>query len=167
METRKVAETGVLLALALVLSFFESLIPAFVAIPGIKLGLANIVVLFSLYRQGFKVSVLISVLRVILSAVLFGSVASFAYSLTGALLSICVMALLKKTRLFGTVAVSVTGAVVHNLGQIAVACFLLGRESLVYYLPVLLVSGVASGVVIGIVAAVLDRRIGTEAVHGD
>ena len=162
MKTRKVAYLGVLLALALALSFFESLIPAFIAVPGIKLGLANIVVLFCLYRLGFKEAALVSVLRVGLSAVLFGSLASFAYSMTGAMLSILVMAALKRSGRFGTVAVSVSGAVVHNLGQIAVACIILGWAGMVYYLPALIFSGVAAGVVIGIVAAVLDKRLGAE-----
>ncbi len=161
METRKLARIGVLVALAMVLSYVESLFPAFIAVPGVRIGLANIAIVFALYTLGFKEALLISVVRVVLSALLFGSVLSLAYSLAGSILSLCVMAFLK--RFFGTVAVSVAGGVSHNLGQIAVACLILQTRAIAYYLPVLILSGVAAGVVIGIVAAiVIDRLDGGE-----
>lgn len=124
METRKVAQIGVLVALAMVLSYVESLFPAFVAVPGVRIGLANIAVVFALYRLGFKEALGISLVRVVLSSLLFGSVLSMAYSASGAVLSLVMMAALKRTKLFGTVAVSVVGGVSHNLGQIAVACLI-------------------------------------------
>ncbi len=160
METRKVVHMGMLIALAMVLSFIESQIPAFIAVPGIKLGLANIAVVFALYSLGFREALGVSLIRVVLSAILFGSVLSGLYSAAGAILSLLGMALLKKSGFFGTVGVSVSGAVLHNLGQIGIACFILRTQALVYYLPFLILSAVVSGVVIGIVSAVLVERIG-------
>ena len=162
METRKVVHMGMLIALAMVLSFIESQIPAFIAVPGLKLGLANIAVVFALYRLGFREALGVSLIRVVLSAILFGSVVSGLYSAAGAILSLAGMALLKKTGFFGTVGVSVSGAVLHNLGQIGIACLILRTQALVYYLPFLILSAVAAGVVIGIVSAVLVERLGGE-----
>ena len=161
METRKVARIGMLMALAMILSYVESLFPAFVAIPGVRIGLANLAVIFALYTLGFKEAFAISILRVVLSSLLFGTVLSLAYSAAGAVLSIIVMALLKRTRLFGVPAVSVCGAVSHNLGQIGVACLILNAKGLLYYIPVLMISGVISGLIIGLTASVLVNRIGT------
>ena len=160
METRKVVHMGMLIALAMVLSFIESQIPAFIAVPGIKLGLANIAVVFALYSLGFREALGVSLIRVVLSAILFGSVLSGLYSAAGAILSLLGMALLKKSCFFGTVGVSVSGAVLHNLGQIGIACFILRTQALVYYLPFLILSAVVAGIVIGIIAAVLVERLG-------
>ncbi|MBR1582476.1 MAG: Gx transporter family protein [Spirochaetales bacterium] len=162
MDTRKVVHMGMLIALAMVLSFIESQIPAFVAVPGIKLGLANIAIVFALYSLGFREALGVSLIRVVLSAILFGSVVSGLYSAAGAILSLLGMALLKKSGFFGTVGVSVSGAVLHNLGQIGIACFILKTQALVYYLPFLILSAVLSGVVIGIISAVLVERLGGE-----
>ena len=160
METRKVVHMGMLIALAMVLSFIESQIPAFIAVPGMKLGLANIAIVFALYSLGFREALGVSLIRVVLSAILFGSVVSGLYSAAGAILSLLGMALLKKSGFFGTVGVSVSGAVLHNLGQIGIACFILRTQALVYYLPFLILSAVVAGVVIGIIAAVLVERLG-------
>ena len=159
METRKVVHMGMLIALAMILSFIESQIPAFVAIPGMKIGLANIAIVFALYTLDFRSALTISLIRVVLSSLLFGSVVSLLYSLAGALISLAGMVLLKRTGLFGVMGISVFGAVLHNLGQIAVAWFILKTQALVYYLPFLLFSAVAGGVVTGIIAAVLIKRI--------
>ena len=159
METRKVVHTGMLIALAMILSFIESQIPAFVAIPGMKIGLANIAIVFALYSLGFRNALAVSLIRVVLSSLLFGSVVSLAYSLAGALISLTGMALLKKSGFFGVVGVSVCGAVLHNLGQIGVAWLILKTQALVYYLPFLLFSAVAGGIVIGIISAVVIKRI--------
>lgn len=159
METRRIAQIGVLVSLAMVLSYLESLFPVFLAVPGIRIGLANIAIVFALYHLGFRAALGISVVRVVLSALLFGSVISMSYSLCGALISLAMMAILKRSGLFGTVAVSVVGGVSHNLGQIAVACLILQTEAIAYYIPVLILSGVVSGVVIGIVSAVVLARL--------
>ncbi|MBE6997981.1 MAG: Gx transporter family protein [Ruminococcaceae bacterium] len=159
MKTKTVALTGLLIALALILSYLESLVPLSFAVPGIKLGLPNLVIVFALYRLRPATAAAISLLRVALVALLFGSVLSLAYSAAGAVLSYCVMLLLRRTGRFGCTGVSVAGAVAHNLGQIAAAAVLLQTASLTWYLPVLCLSGTVAGVCIGLLAALLVKRI--------
>jgi len=158
-KTRKVTLMAMTVAVAMILSFVESQIPAFVAIPGVKMGLANIAVVFALYKMGWKEAVGISLIRVFLVSLLFGSGASFFYSMAGAALSLVGMIALKATGRFSTVAVSVTGGVLHNVGQIGMACLLLGTNAILYYLPFLFLSGILAGIVIGVVAAILVKRI--------
>ena len=143
----------------MVLSWVEQLVPLSVAVPGVKLGLANLAVIFTLYRIGTRAAWGLSLLRVVLVSLTFGNAYSLWYSLAWAVLSLVVMTLLRKTGRFSLLGVSVAGAVCHNVGQIAVAAAVLGSASMVYYLPVLLVSGTAAGVCIGAVAAILVRRI--------
>ena len=162
MKTRKIATLALAIALAMILSFVESQIPAFVAIPGVKVGLANIAVVFVLYKLGWKEAVLISLVRVVMVSMLFGTLVSLFYSVAGAVLSLTGMVLLKKTGLFSTVAVSVTGGVLHNVGQILMACLLLETNVIVYYLPFLILSGVIAGVVIGVVSAIIVNRVQVE-----
>ena len=162
MKTKKIAVLALAIALAMILSFVESQIPAFVAIPGVKIGLANIAVVFVLYKLGWKEAVLISLVRVVMVSMLFGTLVSLFYSVAGAVLSLAGMVLLKKTGLFSTVAVSVTGGVLHNVGQILMACLLLETNVIVYYLPFLILSGVISCVVIGVVAAIMVNRVQVE-----
>ena len=159
MKTKKVALTGLLIALALILSYLESLVPMSFAVPGIKLGLPNLVVVFALYRLRPSVAAAISLIRVALVAILFGSVLSLAYSAAGAVCSFLVMLLLKKTGRFGCTGVSVAGAVTHNLAQIAAAAVLLQTGALAWYLPVLVLTGTLAGVCIGLLAALLVKRI--------
>ena len=159
MKTKKIAVLALAIALAMILSFVESQIPAFVAIPGVKIGLANIAVVFVLYKLGWKEAVLISLVRVFMVSVLFGTAVSLFYSVAGAVLSLTGMVLLRKTGLFSTVAVSVTGGVLHNVGQILMACLLLETNVIVYYLPFLILSGVIAGVVIGVVSAIMVKRV--------
>ena len=162
MKTKKIAVLALAIALAMILSFVESQIPAFVAIPGVKIGLANIAVVFVLYKLGWKEAVLISLVRVVMVSVLFGTAVSLFYSVAGAVLSLTGMVLLRKTGLFSTVAVSVTGGVLHNVGQILMACLLLETNVIVYYLPFLILSGVIAGVVIGVVSAIMVIRVQVE-----
>ena len=162
MKTKKIAVLALAIALAMILSFVESQIPAFVAIPGVKIGLANIAVVFVLYKLGWKEAVLISLVRVVMVSMLFGTLVSLFYSVAGAVLSLTGMVLLKKTGLFSTVAVSVTGGVLHNVGQILMACLLLETNVIVYYLPFLILSGVIAGVVIGVVSAIMVDRVQVE-----
>ena len=158
MKTRKLTVMALSIALAMVLSFVESQIPSFVPIPGVKVGLANIVVVFALYKLGWKEAFAVSLLRVVLISILFGHLASFFYSIAGAVLSFIGMVLLKKTGRFSHIAVSVTGGVLHNVGQIAMACILLGTNAIAYYLPFLILSGTIAGVLIGLLAALLVDR---------
>ena len=162
MKTKKIAVLALAIALAMILAFVESQIPAFVAIPGVKIGLANIAVVFVLYKLGWKEAVLISLVRVFMVSVLFGTAVSLFYSVAGAVLSLTGMVLLRKTGLFSTVAVSVTGGVLHNVGQILMACLLLETNVIVYYLPFLILSGVIAGVVIGVVSAIMVNRVQVE-----
>lgn len=162
MKTKKVVVMGLAITLAMILSFVESQIPAFVAIPGVKMGLANIAVVFVLYKLGWKEAAGISLLRVFLVALLFGNFASLFYSLAGAVLSLAGMIALKKTGLFSEIAVSVAGGVLHNAGQIAMACLLLQTDVIRYYLPFLVLSGTLAGVVIGLLAGILVKRIRVE-----
>ena len=143
----------------MILSFIESQIPAFVAVPGVKVGLANIAVVFALYKLGWKEAVAISLVRVVLVSMLFGSLASMFYSLAGAVLSLIGMGLLKMSGKFTEIAVSVTGGILHNIGQIAMACLILETDVLRYYLPFLLLSGTVAGVVIGVISAIMVKRI--------
>ncbi len=156
---KTVALYGLLTALALILSWLEAQIPAFFAVPGVKLGLPNLVIVFALYRLRPATAAAISLLRVALVALLFGSALSLAYSAAGAVLSFAVMLLLKRSGRFGCTGVSVAGAVAHNLAQIAAAALLLETPSLAWYFPVLCVSGTAAGVCIGLLAALLVKRI--------
>lgn len=155
---KKLTVLSLLLSLSMVLSYLESLVPVFVAVPGIKLGLANSVSLFALYKLGARYAFPISVIRVILSSLLFGSVMSLAFSFAGAILSLFAMMLLKRTSPLSEAGVSIVGAVCHNIGQIAVAAVLLST-SLIYYLGVLIVSGVVTGALIGLITSYLIKRI--------
>ena len=159
MKTKKLTLMAMTTAVAMILSFVESQIPAFVAVPGVKIGLANIAVVFALYRLGWKEAVAISLVRVVLVSMLFGSIASLFYSLAGAVLSLTGMGLLKKTGKFTEIMISVTGVILHNIGQIGMACLILETAALRYYLPFLLISGIIAGIVVGILSAVLVQRI--------
>lgn len=158
-KTRCVAEYGLLVALALILSYLEAQLPMFFAVPGMKLGLTNIVVLVALYGMGAGSAVAINMMRIFLVSVLFGNGMSLAYSLVGGLLSGMVMLLLKRTRKFSLLGVSVAGGVSHNVGQILTAMVLLETKTLGWYLMVLWISGVVSGALIGIIGGELCRRL--------
>ena len=154
MKTRKIAYLGMLMALALVLSYVESLIPFAVGIPGVKLGLTNIVTVIMLYIAAPMETFLLCVFRAVLSGFMFGNAFSIIYSL-----SFIVMYLLKKSDKFSSVSISLVGGVCHNIGQIIVAAIVLSTYSVVYYIPVLLVAGCITGLVIGIVASQVLLRI--------
>lgn len=158
MKASKVAQYGLIAALALVLSYLESLVPS-LGVPGVKLGLPNIAIVFALYRLGWRDACIISLVRVFLVFLLFGNGAGLAYSLAGAALSLSLMGLLKKTGRFSSVGVSVAGGVAHNAGQILVAMALLETSRLAWYLPVLWVSGTIAGVLVGIVSGGLVERV--------
>ena len=157
MNRSRVAFLGLFTAFAMILSFVESQIPTFVAIPGIKLGLPNIAIIIILYKFGHKEAITVSLLRVLLTSLLFGTVLSMLYSIAGAVLSLLAMILLKK--FLSIVAVSVIGGICHNIGQIVVACLVTATQQLMYYLPVLIISGVIAGIVIGMVAALSYKKI--------
>lgn len=159
MKIRKIAFLGLSVSLAMILSFVESQIPVFTTIPGMKVGLPNLVMVFLLYRVGWKETVIVSLIRAFLVALLFGNLQSLIFSIAGAVLSLTGMILLKKTGLFSSIAVSVTGGVLHNVGQIIAACLWTGTVQIAYYLPALLVSGVCAGIAIGLIAGFLLKRL--------
>jgi heptaprenyl diphosphate synthase len=155
-KLKKIATLGVLASLAMVLSFVETLLPPiYAAVPGIKIGLANIVNVFLLYKFSVKDTAVVTLIRVLTIAMLFGNLMTLSYSLAGAVLSIAVMALLKKTKLFSTIGVSIAGGVSHNLGQIIVAIFITSTIEIGYYMIFLCISGVLSGTLIGIAGALV------------
>ena len=156
---KKTALLGMLVALAFVLSYIETLIPVNLGIPGAKLGLANLVVMVALYTLGTKEAFGLSMVRILLTGLTFSSMAAMLYSFAGGLLSFAVMALMKKTKKLSVTGVSVLGGIAHNAGQIFVAMWMLDTATLIYYLPVLAITGVASGMVIGLLAVMVIRRI--------
>lgn len=159
MNTRKIALCGLLTALAMILSYVEAILPLSFTVPGVKMGLPNIAILFIIYKIGFREACIVSLVRVVLTSILFGNAFSLLYSIAGAVLSLLVMYLLRRSGKFGITSVSVAGGVAHNVGQIIVAIFALETGSLIYYLPVLCVSGTAAGLLIGLVSALLIKRV--------
>ena len=160
MSSRRLARYALLTALAMALSWLESLVPlAGVVPPGVKLGLTNLVVIFALYRMSLRDAAVISLIRVVLVAFTFGNSYSFAYSLAGATLSLAVMALLKRSGKFSLLGISVAGAVSHNIAQVLVAMAVMETSRLAWYLPVLLVSGIAAGVCVGAAGGLIVKRI--------
>lgn len=161
MTTRKIATYGMMVALALIMSYIEAQIPAFVAVPGMKLGLTNIVVVVALYLIGPKSAMFINVIRIILVSLLFGNTMSFAFSIAGGMISTVVMLLLKKIDRFGVIGVSAAGGISHNIGQILVAMVLLHTSAIAWYLPILWISGIVSGIVIGVISGIVTNRLKT------
>ncbi|MGM9632323.1 MAG: Gx transporter family protein [Eubacteriales bacterium] len=160
MKTKKITFLGLFVALAMILSFVETLLPPITtAFPGIKMGLPNIAIMFVLYRIGAKEAAIVSLVRVLLVSILFGNVQSMLYSLCGAVLSLTAMILMQKFSSFSHVSVSVVGGVFHNIGQILMAALITDTQQIVYYLPVLLISGTAAGLLVGLTAGFLEKRV--------
>lgn len=158
-KVKKIALYGMLVALAFTFSYFESLIPFDFGIPGVKLGLANLVVVVALYIVSPAQAFSVAIIRILLASITFGNVYSLAYSLCGGILSFAVMLLARKTKL-SVIGVSMLGGICHNIGQIAVAAIVMSTVRIVYYLPVLLVAGLVTGLLIGIVSKlIIDRLI--------
>ena len=156
----KIAYWGVFLALALVCSYVESLIPISFGIPGVKLGLTNIVVILMLYTIGAKDAILISVLRIILAGLMFGNAFSIIYSLAGGILSFVVMLLLKNTGKLKILSISTAGGISHNVGQLIVAALVVENYNILFYVPVLIIAGIITGFLIGLLAGEIVLRIG-------
>ena len=158
-RNRKIAYRGCLLALALVLSFLESLVPVFFGVPGIRLGLANIVTVYTLYRLSAPDACFVTVARILLAALLFGNVTTMIYSLAGAALSLGVMLLAKRLPFISSMGVSILGGTFHNIGQLAAAAFLLNTKGVISFGTILLPVGALAGGVIGTVAGILIRKV--------
>lgn len=156
---KKAAYMGMLTALAFVFSYIEFLLPINLGVPGIKLGLANLVVIVALYLMNVRVACTLSFVRILLTGLTFGNPASMIYSFAGGMLSLAIMIMAKKSDFFSVTGVSVLGGVFHNVGQIIVAILVVETKSLLFYLPVLILSGTVAGVLIGILASILIRHL--------
>lgn len=154
-HVKKMVNLGMLLAVALLLSYVESLIPFGFGIPGIKMGLANLAVILCLYRWGGKEAIALNVMRILLAGFLFGNLYSIFYSLAGGVVSFFTMWLAKKWNRLTIAGVSVLGGVSHNLAQIAVAAFVVETAGVFYLIPYLLISGIITGLLIGFVGRLL------------
>lgn len=156
---QKTAYLGLFTAVAIIFGYVETLVPVFAGIPGIKLGLANLAVLFILERYGFNEAAMVSAVRILIIGFLFGNMFSILYSLAGAALSLTAMTLMKKRNGFSIIGISVAGGVTHNIGQLLIAIVIVANRSLLYYAPVLLVSGVITGLFIGWLTAETLKRV--------
>ena len=157
---KQTAQLGLFITVALILSYVESLLPPiWAAVPGIKIGLPNIIIILILYKAGWKAAAAVSLVRVSIVALLFGSVMTLAYSVAGAVLSLLLMAICKKLNLFSTVGVSIVGGVSHNLAQVLVAIALFSTTQLGYYMIVLAFTGTVAGIFIGLAGTILLKRL--------
>ena len=155
----KVAYFGVFTALALIFSYVESLTPIHFGIPGVKLGLANLIIVIALYKMSIKEAYILSIVRIVLAGFMFGNLFAILYSLAGGMLSLTIMCVLKRVGKFSVFGISIAGGVFHNVGQLIMAAFVLESISIGYYFPVLLISGLVTGFVIGLISNEMMKRL--------
>lgn len=165
MKSKNVAFCGVFTALAMIFSYIEAMLPISLGVPGAKPGFANIAILIVLYTVGAKPAFYVDILRIVLTNILFGNMASFIFAMSGGLLSVIVMILLKRINRFSIAGVSVAGGVSHNIGQIIAAAAVTKTPGIAYYLPVLLVMGVITGVINGCVAGIIKKCLRKTGFH--
>ena len=158
-RTRRIAVSAMFAALALIFSYIEAILPLSTGIPGVKLGIANLVVILALYNMNFRYAMGINAIRILVAGLLFNGLFGALYSLAGGVVSLTVMWLLKRTGLFSMAGVSMAGGVAHNMGQLLVASALVSNLKMFVYLPVLMFSGIAAGILIGITASVINERV--------
>ncbi len=156
---QSLAFSAMFAALALIFSYIEALVPIPIPVPGVKLGVANLVIIIALYRMGFRRALSINCVRIALAGLLFSGVFGMIYSFAGGVLSLIVMQLLKRTGLFSMVGVSMAGGAIHNLGQLIAACLVVSTPSLMSYFSLLLFTGLIGGILIGILAYTVERRL--------
>lgn len=159
-SAKRIAMLGIFTALALVFSYIETFIKIDFAVPGIKIGLANIVTIIVLYSFGICDAVIVSVLRIFLSALLFGNVMVLVYSLAGAALSIIVMWVISQIKFFSVTGISILGGVAHNMGQLIAACLIIKNQNVLIYAPVLIASGTIAGILVGLAASLIIKTVG-------
>lgn len=150
---KKTVLLGFLLAISMILAYIESILPLAIGIPGVKLGLPNLVVVLLLYLYGKREALSVNLLRIMLTGFLFGNLYSILYALAGAIFSFFVMVIVRRTGMFSIIGVSISGGVSHNIGQILVAMFVVETFAPAFYLPFLLIVGAITGLLIGIVSA--------------
>lgn len=156
-RVRRLTTLALIVSFAMVLAFVEARLPEFA--PGVKIGLANIAIIFALYKMGAKEAIIVSFVRIVLVSMLFGHMQKFFFSLAGAVLSLAVMIILKKLTRAPEMVVSIAGGIMHNVGQIIAAIVFLGSFAVAYYLPLLLLSGSVAGVVVGVASALLIKKV--------
>ena len=159
LRTQRLATASMFAALAMIFSYIEFLIPFSVGIPGVKLGLPNLIIIIALYKMDTRYAFTINMVRILISGLLFTGAFGTAYSLAGGILSFILMWMLKKTDLFSMIGVSMAGGVAHNMGQLLVASLIVSDLKMFLYFPVLMFSGLISGILIGIVAYVLEKKL--------
>lgn len=152
MSTKRIANISMLIALAIIFSYVEVLIPISIGIPGIKMGLANIVIVIALYSLNLGDVWMISIIRIFIIGIMFSNFMSIAYSLSGAVVSLTIMAIIKKSNILGIMGTSIIGGVSHNIAQLLVAMFVVSNKVVLYYMPVLIIAGVITGAMIGILS---------------
>lgn len=160
-RVKNICEFSIYTSLAFIFSYLESLVPLPLPFPGMKLGLANLIILIALYRKNFRYALVLSLLRNILNAFTFGSLFGLMYSICGAFLSLIVMALIHRLagKHLSILSVSVLGGICHNLGQFIAASILVGFSSVLWYAPILYFSGLLTGILIGCVAGQVLIRV--------
>lgn len=158
-RTTRLTTSALLATTALLFSYIEILIPYNVGIPGVKLGLANLAIIIALYKMDIKYAVSINLIRILLAGLLFSGLFAMVYSLAGGMLSLLVMYLLKRTDKFSMIGVSMAGGVAHNLGQLTVAALIVENAKMYVYFSVLLFSGIFFGIMIGIIAYIIEKKL--------
>ena len=158
-KTYTMALMAVLLSLSLILGYVEHLVPILPAVPGVKLGLSNIVLLLCLYALGAKEAFLLMIIKVFLSTMLFSGLGSMIYSLAGGVASLLAMILAKKIMKLSIIGTSVLGGVFHNIAQVAVAILVVHLPMLVYYMAILMIAGVITGILTGFIAQLLLKHL--------
>lgn len=158
-DVKKIAYVGVFTSVALICSYVEFLLPINFGIPGVKLGLANVITLLGIYLLGWKEALLIQILRVVLSGFLFSSMSALMYSMSGALFSFLIMMLMYKFTKLSIVGVSITGGIFHNIGQLLVAAIIVNQLNIMFYAPVLVLSGAFTGFIIGVISNLIKNKL--------
>ncbi|MGF6375994.1 heptaprenyl diphosphate synthase [Clostridiales Family XIII bacterium PM5-7] len=159
LHTKWLALSSMFAALALIFSYVEAIIPFSIGIPGVKLGLANLVIIIALYQMNFRYAMTINMVRIFVAGLLFNGLFGALYSLAGGMVSLVVMWALKRTGLFSMIGVSMAGGVAHNFGQLLVASYIVSNLRMFLFFPILLISGMVSGILIGIVAYVINQKV--------
>lgn len=159
MKTHRITLLAMLIAISILFGYLEAILPLLIAIPGIKLGFANIPIMFAVYKMKPLDVFLISIVRVVILSLTFRNMLAFLFSLSGAIFSISIMLLFKQSKFFSVTGVSIAGGVAHNMGQIIMAALILQIPGLLYYLPLLIIAGVIAGIIIGLISGLLIERI--------
>ena len=159
MKTHRITLLAMLIAISILFGYLEAILPLLIAIPGIKLGLANIPIMFAVYKMRPLDVFLISIVRVVILSLTFRNMLAFLFSLSGAIFSISIMLLFKQSKFFSVTGVSIAGGVAHNMGQIIMAALILQIPGLLYYFPLLIIAGIITGIIIGLISGLLIERV--------